>query len=127
MLEIVGKFLDSLYETSKSCDDFSIYKFQKEWYENNGYVVLFDNGHHTVFHKAKDNQFDIEQEGVLNMSVRDLYIYSRDGHIFILYKEGATKSCFKGSLEDCPTELIDKLVYQFRAIDFNTIEVVLIG
>ena len=53
MLEIVGKFLDSLYETSKSCDEFSIYKFQKEWYENNGYVVLFDNGHHTVFHKAK--------------------------------------------------------------------------
>ena len=53
MLEIVGKFLDSLYETSKSCDEFSVYKFQKEWYENNGYVVLFDNGHHTVFHKAK--------------------------------------------------------------------------
>ena len=46
------------------------------------------------------------------MTVRDLYIYSRDGHTFILYKEGATKSCFKGSLEDCPTELIDKLVYQ---------------
>ena len=61
------------------------------------------------------------------MTVRDLYIYSRDGHTFILYKEGATKSCFKGSLEDCPTELIDKLVYQFRAIDFNTIEVILIG
>lgn len=55
MLEIVGKFLDSVYETSKSCYDFSVYKFQKEWYENNGYVVLFDNGHHTVFHKAKDN------------------------------------------------------------------------
>ena len=53
MLEIVGKFLDNLYETSKSCDDFSVYEFQKEWYENNGYVVLFDNGHHTVFHKAK--------------------------------------------------------------------------
>ena len=29
MLEIVEKFLDSLYETSKSCDEFSIYKFQK--------------------------------------------------------------------------------------------------
>ena len=55
MVEIIEKFLDSLYETSKSCDEFSIYKFQKEWYENNGYVVLFDNGHHTVFHKAKDN------------------------------------------------------------------------
>ena len=62
----------------------------------------------------------------VNMTVRDLYIYSRDGHTFILFKEGATKSCFKGSLEDCPTELIDKLVYQFRAIDFNTIEVILI-
>ena len=125
MLEIVGKFLDSLYETSKSCDDFSIYEFQKEWYENNGYIVIFENGHHKVLHE-ENNQFDVEQEGVLNMTVRDLYIYSRDGHTFILFKEGETKSCFKGSLEDCPTELIDKLVYQFRAIDFNLIEVILI-
>ena len=54
MLEIVGKFLDSLYETSKSCDDFSVYKFQKEWCENNGYIVIFDNGYHTVFHKANN-------------------------------------------------------------------------
>ena len=53
-LETVGKFLDSLYETSKSCDDFSVYKFQKEWYENNGYLVICDNGHHTVFHKANN-------------------------------------------------------------------------
>ena len=53
MLEIVGKFLDSLYETSKSCNDFSVYEFQKEWYENNGYVVIFENGHHKVFHKEK--------------------------------------------------------------------------
>ena len=126
MLEIVSKFLDSLYETSKSCDDFSVYEFQKEWYENNGYLVLFENGHHKVYHKA-NNQFDIEQEGMLNMTVRDLYIYSRDGHTFILFKEGETKSCFKGSLEDCPPQLIDKLVYQFRAIDFNIIEVILIG
>ena len=29
MLELVGKFLDSLYETSKSCNDFSVYEFQK--------------------------------------------------------------------------------------------------
>ena len=61
------------------------------------------------------------------MTVRDLYIYSRDGHTFILFKEGETKSCFKGNLEDCPPYLIDKLVYQFRAIDFNIIEVILIG
>ena len=55
MLETVEKFLDRLYERAKSCGEVSIYKFQKELYENNGYVVLFDNGHHTVFHKAKDN------------------------------------------------------------------------
>lgn len=61
------------------------------------------------------------------MSVRDLYIYSNNDQKFIIFKEGATKLCFKGSLEDCPAELIDRLVYQFRAIDFNTIEVILIG
>ena len=54
MVEIIGKFLDSLYETSKSCDDFSVYEFQKEWYENNGYVVVFDNGHHKVWHKENN-------------------------------------------------------------------------
>ena len=52
MLEIVGKFLDSLYETAKSCNEFDVYEFQKEWYENNGYVVKFNNGHHQVFHKV---------------------------------------------------------------------------
>ena len=53
MVEIIGKFLDSLYETSKSCDDFSVYEFQKEWYENNGYTVIFENGHHKVLHEEK--------------------------------------------------------------------------
>ena len=61
------------------------------------------------------------------MTVRDLYTDSNDEQRFILFMEGYTVQCFKGSLEDCPTELIDKLVYQFRAIDFNTIEVILIG
>ena len=51
MLEVVGKFLDSLYETSKSCNEFDVYQFQKEWYENNGYTVIFENGHHEVLHK----------------------------------------------------------------------------
>ena len=55
MLETVEKFLDRLYERAKSCGEVSIYKFQKELYENNGYVVLFDNGHHTVFIRQKDN------------------------------------------------------------------------
>ena len=60
------------------------------------------------------------------MTVRDLYIYSNDEQTFILFKEGATKSCFRGCLENCPSQLIDSLVDQFRAIDFNTIEVILI-
>ena len=55
MVEIIGKFLDSLYEASKSYNDFSVYEFQKEWYENNGYTVIFENGHHKVYHKEKDN------------------------------------------------------------------------
>ena len=59
------------------------------------------------------------------MTVRDLYTYSNDEQTFILFMEGYTEPCFKGNLEDCPTELIDRLVYQFRAIDFNMIEVVL--
>ena len=54
MLEIVGKFLDSLYETSKSCNEFDAYQFQKEWYVNNGYIVIFENGHHKVLHKENN-------------------------------------------------------------------------
>ena len=55
------------------------------------------------------------------MTVRDLYVYSNDEQNFILFEDG-----FKGNLEDCPTELIDRTVYQFQAIDFNTIKVVLL-
>ena len=61
------------------------------------------------------------------MTVRDLYIYSNDEQAFILFMEGYTEPCFKGSLEYCPTELLDRWVHKFRAIDFNMIEVVLIG
>ena len=67
----------------------------------------------------------IEKDGE-QMTVRDLYVYSNDEQIFILFEEGFSNSCFKGNLEDCPTELIDRTVYQFKAIDFNTIEVVLL-
>ena len=61
------------------------------------------------------------------MTVRDLYIYSNDEHTFIIFKEGATKPCFKGRLEDCQEELLVRWVHKFGAIDFNTIEVILIG
>ena len=60
------------------------------------------------------------------MTVRDLYVYSDCEQKFILFEEDFNEPCFKGNLEDCPTELIDRMVYQFKAIDFNTIEVVLL-
>ena len=60
------------------------------------------------------------------MKVRDLYSYSNEEQKFILFERGFVIPCFRGNLEDCPTELIDRQVYKFRAIDFNTIEVVLL-
>ena len=60
-----------------------------------------------------------------NMTVRDLYVYSNDEQKFILLEEGFDKPCFKGNLENCPTELIDRTVYQFKATDYNEIEVTL--
>ena len=62
---------------------------------------------------------------VNNITVGDLYIHSNDEQTFIIFKAGATIPCFKGSLVDCPTVLLDSLVYKFRGIDYNTIEVVL--
>ena len=91
MVEIISKFLDSLYDA---------YNFSCIVYADIGRSVNY-------------------------MTVRDLYLYSKDGQTFILFMKGETKFCFKGDLEYCPTELIDRLVYQFHAIDFNTIEVIL--
>ena len=60
------------------------------------------------------------------MTVRDLYIHSDDKQEFILFEDvNKTEICFKGRLEDCPTELINRPLFQFRANDFNIIEVVL--
>lgn len=70
--------------------------------------------------------FDIELEGDNTMTIRDLFLYSDDKQEFILFEDvNKTKICFKGLLEDCPIELIERLVYQYRANDFNIIEVVL--
>ena len=60
------------------------------------------------------------------MTVSDLYINSNDVQTFILFEEEGSKPCFKGYLKDCPIELMYRLVDKFRAIDFNTIEVVLL-
>ena len=60
------------------------------------------------------------------MTVRDLYIHSDDKQEFILFEDvNKTEISFKGRLDDCPIELIDRLIYQFRANDFNIVEVVL--
>ena len=70
--------------------------------------------------------FDIELEGDNTMTIRDLFLSSEDKQEFILFEDvNKTKICFKGRLEDCPIELIERLVYQYRANDFNIIEVVL--
>ena len=60
------------------------------------------------------------------MTVRDLYVYSNEEQIFILFEEGFSNPGFKGNLEDCSTELIDRVVYQFKAINYNKIEVILL-
>ena len=59
------------------------------------------------------------------MTVRDLYVYSDCEQKFILFEEGFNKPCFIGDLENCPNELIDRMVYQFKATDYNEMEVIL--
>ena len=60
------------------------------------------------------------------MTVSDLYINSNDVQTFILFEEEGSKPCFKGYLEYCQMEFMYRLVDKFRAIDFNTIEVILL-
>ena len=62
------------------------------------------------------------------MTVRDLYVNTDENQEFIMrFERGLSKECYRGKLEDCPGELMYMLVDKFRAIDFNTIEVILIG
>lgn len=50
--EEIGNFLDTLYHQANLYNDFSLYNLSKEYYENNGYYILFD-GTHIVNLKAK--------------------------------------------------------------------------
>lgn len=62
------------------------------------------------------------------MTVKDLYLNTDDNQEFIMWLESEpSKAYYKGKLEEFPTELMYTLVDKFRAIDFNTIEVILIG
>ena len=90
-----------------------------------GDVPMEIMNYHVLWIKSAEDGLIIDTLRSDNMTVRDLYLYSKDGQTFILFMKGETKPCFKGNLEDCPAELIDRLVNQFHAIDFNTIEVVL--
>ena len=55
-LEEIAKFMDCLYKMAKLYNDSSVYELQKEWYENNGYVVILrlDDETHQVYHKANN-------------------------------------------------------------------------
>ena len=62
------------------------------------------------------------------MTVRDLYVNTDDNQEFIMWFESEPKKiCYRGKLENCSSKLMYTPIYQFRAIDFNTIEVILIG
>ena len=66
------------------------------------------------------------------MTVRDLYVNTDENQKFIMWfgrksKREPKRLCYEGKLEDCTDELMYMLVDKFRAIDFNTIEVILIG
>lgn len=62
------------------------------------------------------------------MLVKDLYMNTDENQEFIMLLESEpSKAYYKGKLEDFPSELMYMLVDKFRAIDFNTIEVILIG
>ena len=62
------------------------------------------------------------------MRVIDLYVYTDENQEFIiLFESELNRVHYKGKLENCPSELMNMLVDKFRAIDFNTIEVILIG
>lgn len=62
------------------------------------------------------------------MTVRDLYVNTDENQEFImLFESEPSKVYYKGKLEDCSSKLMYTPIYQFRAIDFNTIEVILIG
>lgn len=90
-----------------------------------GDVPMEIMNYHVIWIKSAEDSLIIDTLRSDHMTVRDLYIYSKKEQTFILFMKGESKFCFKGNLEDCPAELIDRLVDQFHAIDFNMIEVVL--
>ena len=62
------------------------------------------------------------------MTVRDLYVNTDDNQEFIMWFESEPKKiCYRGHLENCTSELMYTVVDKLIAIDFNTIEVILIG
>ena len=62
------------------------------------------------------------------MTVRDLYVNTDENQEFIMwFKSEPNRVAYRGKLENYPSELMYTLVDKFRAIDFNTIEVILIG
>lgn len=62
------------------------------------------------------------------MTISDLYMHTDNDQEFIIWlKSELDKPYYRGKLENYPREFMYMLVDNFRAIDFNTIEVKLIG
>ena len=59
------------------------------------------------------------------MTVSDLLLYTDEKNKVCLTIGNKPKPVYKGYLEDCPTTLLDKCVYNIKAIDFNEMEVAL--
>ena len=96
------------------------------------FIVSMITTHLTKCMKLLVNKFDIEQKGVVNMTLRDIYCYTPNTQKFIIFSESDRNDdlcervpIFKGYLENCSAELIDEIVDHFLVGANRTIIVVL--
>lgn len=60
------------------------------------------------------------------MTVRDLILYADENQKFTVLAESCPEiPLYTGAIINCPYEIIGELVYQFKATDYNEIEVTL--
>ena len=60
------------------------------------------------------------------MTVRDLILYADENQKFTILAESCPeKPLYTGAIINCPYEIIGELVYQFKATNYNEIEVTL--
>ena len=60
------------------------------------------------------------------MYLVDLYVYSKPNQYFNIFAESdKTRAIYRGDLKDCPSDILEEVVSEFQAIDFDTINVIL--